>query len=86
VGGGGGGGGGVIGGVGIVCGDGVDSGVEGVVCGWSHGAEGKDGFVKCDMTRNDDFVSVQIKPPISTMIVSVLEKDRWYGTRGKFVR
>ncbi|GKE29666.1 hypothetical protein Tco_1445050, partial [Tanacetum coccineum] len=63
----GGGGGGVVGGVGVVCGDGVDRGVGGVdygvVCGvicggfsWSHGAEGKDSFVKCDMTRNDDFV------------------------------
>ncbi|GJS52800.1 hypothetical protein Tco_0626162 [Tanacetum coccineum] len=97
VGGGGGGGGGVIGGVGVVGGDGVDSGVGGVVCGvvcgfvcggfsWSHGAEGKDSFVKCDMTRNDDFVGVQVKAPISTMIVSVPKKDRWCGTRGKFVR
>ncbi|GJR88046.1 hypothetical protein Tco_0212057, partial [Tanacetum coccineum] len=76
-GGGGGGGGGVTGGVGVVCGDGVDSGV---------GAEGKDSFVKCDMTRNDDFVGVQVKAPVSTMIVSVPEKDRWCGTRGKFVR
>ncbi|GKC88979.1 hypothetical protein Tco_1149628 [Tanacetum coccineum] len=104
--GGGGGGGGVIGGVGVVCGDGVDNGVRGVACGvtcgfvygdfccvvvfveenWSHGAEGKDSFVKCDMTRNDDFVGVQVKEQISTMIVSVLEKDRWCGRRGKFVR
>ncbi|GJY31251.1 hypothetical protein Tco_0414746 [Tanacetum coccineum] len=101
--GGGGGGGRVIGGVGVVCGDGVDSGVVGVVygvvCGffvglfvvvfvgnWSHGAEGNDSFIKCDMTRNDDFVGVQVKAPISTMIVSVPEKDRWCGTRGKFVR
>ncbi|GKD37626.1 hypothetical protein Tco_1257833 [Tanacetum coccineum] len=53
---------------------------------WSHRAEGKDNFVKCDMTRNNDFVGVQVKAPISTMIVSVPEKDRWCGTRGKFVR
>ncbi|GJY33486.1 hypothetical protein Tco_0417955 [Tanacetum coccineum] len=55
------------------------------VC-WSHGAEGKDSFVKCDMTGNNDFVGVQVKAPISTMIVRVPEKDRWCGTRGKFVR
>ncbi|GJU35472.1 hypothetical protein Tco_1183826 [Tanacetum coccineum] len=99
---GGGGGGGVIGGFGVVCGVGVNNEVGGVVCGfvcgvvfgvvvfveenWSHGAEGKDSFVKCDMTRNDDFVGVQVKAPIFTMIVSVPEKDRWCGTRGKFVR
>ncbi|GKB75945.1 hypothetical protein Tco_0942840 [Tanacetum coccineum] len=94
---GGGGGGGVVGGVGIVYGDGVDRGVGGVdcgvvcgfvcgvVCGWSHGAERKDNFVKCNMTRNDDFVGVQVKAPVSTMIVSVPEKDRWCGARGKFV-
>ncbi|GJZ10192.1 hypothetical protein Tco_0544951 [Tanacetum coccineum] len=52
----------------------------------SRCAEGKDSFVKCDMTRNNDFVGVQVKAPISTMIVMVLEKDRWCGTRGKFVR
>ncbi|GKD95232.1 hypothetical protein Tco_1375069 [Tanacetum coccineum] len=88
-----GGGGGVVGGVGVVCGDGVDRGVGGVdcrvvcafvcgvVCGvgfsWSHGAERKDSFVKCDMTRNDNFVGVQVKAPISAMIVRVPEKDRW---------
>ncbi|GKD57227.1 hypothetical protein Tco_1290614 [Tanacetum coccineum] len=102
----GGGGGGVVGGVGVVCDDGVGRGVGGVDCGvvygfvygvvcgviygggfsWSHGAEGKDSFVKCDMTRNDDFVGVQVKAPISTMIVRVPEKDRWCGTRGTFVR
>nr|GEX57629.1 hypothetical protein [Tanacetum cinerariifolium] len=54
---GGGGGGGVIGGVGVVCGDAVDSGVRGVVCG--------------------------VKALISMMIVSVLEKDRWFGTGGR---
>nr|GEV33380.1 hypothetical protein [Tanacetum cinerariifolium] len=59
-----GGGGEVIGGVGVVCGDGVDSGVGGVVCGVVYG----------------------VKAPISTMIVSVTETDRWCGTRGKFVR
>nr|GEZ93831.1 hypothetical protein [Tanacetum cinerariifolium] len=72
------------GGVGIVCGDGVDSRVGGFS--WSHGAKGKDSFVKYDMTRNYDFVGVQVKAPISTMIVSVPEKDRWCGMRGKFVR
>nr|GEU60957.1 hypothetical protein [Tanacetum cinerariifolium] len=62
-----GGGGGVIGGVGIVCGDGVDSGVRvffvGLFVVWF----------------------VVVNAPISTMIVSVPEKDRWRGTRGKFV-
>ncbi|GJZ69365.1 hypothetical protein Tco_0632915 [Tanacetum coccineum] len=53
---------------------------------WSHGAEGKDSFVKCDMTRNDNFIGVQVKAPISAMIVRVPEKDRWCGSRGKFVR
>ncbi|GJW41228.1 adenine phosphoribosyltransferase 5 [Tanacetum coccineum] len=31
-------------------------------------------------------LSDEVKAPISTMIVSVSEKDRWCGTRGKFVR
>nr|GEW65669.1 hypothetical protein [Tanacetum cinerariifolium] len=52
---------------------------------WSHGAEGKDSFVKCDMTRNDNFVGVQVKAPVSAMIVRVPEKDRWCGTRGEFM-
>ncbi|GKB94280.1 hypothetical protein Tco_0980417, partial [Tanacetum coccineum] len=87
----------VFGGSVVFSGDGVGNGVGGVVCGvaygvvcgglsWSHGAEGKDSFVKCDMTGNDDFVGVQVKASISTMIVRVPEKDRWCGTRGKFVR
>nr|GEY74027.1 hypothetical protein [Tanacetum cinerariifolium] len=50
---------------------------------WSHGAKGKDSFVKCDMTRNDDLVGVHVKELISTMIVRVPKKDRWCGTRGK---
>ncbi|GJT27580.1 hypothetical protein Tco_0907855 [Tanacetum coccineum] len=50
----------VVGGVGVVCGDGVDRGVGGVDCG-------------------------VVKAPVSTMIVSIPEKDRWYGARGKFV-
>ncbi|GJZ25249.1 RNA-directed DNA polymerase, eukaryota [Tanacetum coccineum] len=49
----GGGGGGVTGGIGVVCGDGVDS---------------------------------EVKAPVSRMIISVPEKDRWCGARGKFVR
>nr|GEZ56693.1 hypothetical protein [Tanacetum cinerariifolium] len=53
---------------------------------WSHGAEGKDNFIKCDMTRTNNFVGVQVKATISAMIVRVPKKDRWYGTRGKFVR
>ncbi|GKC04708.1 hypothetical protein Tco_0996318, partial [Tanacetum coccineum] len=53
----GGGGGGVTGGVGVVCGDGVDSGVGSIVC----------GFVVCG----------GVKAPVSMMIVSVPEKDRW---------
>ncbi|GKD73549.1 hypothetical protein Tco_1331831 [Tanacetum coccineum] len=58
-------GGGVYGGSIVFSGDGVGNGVRGVVygvaCGglsWSHGDEGKDSFVKCDMTGNDDFVGV----------------------------
>ncbi|GJV23607.1 hypothetical protein Tco_1376302, partial [Tanacetum coccineum] len=53
---------------------------------FSHGAKGKDSFVKCDMTGNDDFVGVQVKASISMMIVRVPKKDRWCGTRGKFVQ
>ncbi|GKE17841.1 hypothetical protein Tco_1425418, partial [Tanacetum coccineum] len=65
-----------IGGVAVVCGNGVDSGVRGVVCGVVYrfvcgvvcgvvGGQGTD---------------------ISTMIVSVPENDRGCGTRGKYVR
>nr|GEU36105.1 ribonuclease H-like domain-containing protein [Tanacetum cinerariifolium] len=54
------GGGGVVDGVGVICGDGVDSGVGGVDC--------------------------EVKAPVSSMIVKVPEKDKWCGTRGKFVR
>ncbi|GKA11863.1 hypothetical protein Tco_0691409 [Tanacetum coccineum] len=64
----GGGGGGVIGGVSVVCGDGVDSIVGGVVYGFVYG-------IVCGV----------VKAPISTMIVSIPEKDRWCGTRGKDV-
>nr|GEU80031.1 hypothetical protein [Tanacetum cinerariifolium] len=53
---------------------------------WSHGAEMKDNFVKCNMTGNDDFVGVQFKAPISLMIVKVPEKDKWCGAKGKFMR
>ncbi|GJX89988.1 hypothetical protein Tco_0343314 [Tanacetum coccineum] len=53
---------------------------------WSHRADGKDSFIKCDMSRNDNFVGVQVKTSISEMIVRVPEKDIWCGTRGKFVR
>ncbi|GJY09953.1 hypothetical protein Tco_0378138 [Tanacetum coccineum] len=69
---GGGGGGGVVGGVGVVCGDGVDRGVGGVDCG-----------VVCGFVCR---VVCEVKAPISAMIVRVPEKDRWCGTRGKFVR
>ncbi|GJS41521.1 hypothetical protein Tco_0566564 [Tanacetum coccineum] len=76
---------------GVVCG--VACGVVcGVVCdgvwglSWSHRAEEKDSFVKYDMTGNDDFVGVQVKAPIFTMTVRVPKKDRWCGTRGKFVQ
>nr|GEW69978.1 RNA-dependent RNA polymerase 6 [Tanacetum cinerariifolium] len=83
-----GGGGGVVGGVSVVCGDGVDSGVGGVNCGfvfglfmvvfieenWSHRAKGKDSFVKCEMTRND-FIGVQAKASISTMIPGFLYRQ-----------
>ncbi|GJW68369.1 zinc finger C2H2-type/integrase DNA-binding domain-containing protein [Tanacetum coccineum] len=36
---------------------------------WSHGAEGKDSFVKCDMTGNDDFVGVQVKESVGVLTV-----------------
>ncbi|GJX97568.1 hypothetical protein Tco_0353366 [Tanacetum coccineum] len=61
------------GGGGGVCGDGVDRGVGGVGCGVVYG------FV-CGVICG--FV---VKAPVSTMIVSVPEKDRWCGARGKFV-
>ncbi|GKB61556.1 hypothetical protein Tco_0917742 [Tanacetum coccineum] len=69
---GGGGGGGVIGGVDVVCGDGVDNRVGGVVCRVVYG------FVYG--------IVYEVKAPISTMIVNVPEKDRLCGMRGKFVR
>nr|GEX63036.1 meiotic nuclear division protein 1 homolog isoform X1 [Tanacetum cinerariifolium] len=78
-------GGGVFGGSVMFSGDGVGNGVRGGLS-WSHRAEGKDSFVKCDMTGNDDFVGVQVKALISMMIVRVPKKDRWCGARGKFVR
>nr|GEU58158.1 ribonuclease H-like domain-containing protein [Tanacetum cinerariifolium] len=75
--------GGVVCGVacGVVCGVFVEE--KGLI--WSHGAERKDSFVNYDMTGNDKFVGVQVKVSISMMIVRVHEKDRWCGTRGKFV-
>ncbi|GJU81979.1 hypothetical protein Tco_1284344 [Tanacetum coccineum] len=51
----------------------VDGGV-GVVCG--DGVGRGVGGVDCGV----------VKAPISAMIVRVPEKDRWCGTRGKFVR
>ncbi|GJU20092.1 hypothetical protein Tco_1153434 [Tanacetum coccineum] len=96
-GGGGGGGGGVFGvevfgGSVVFSGDGVGNGVGGVVCGvacgvvwglsWSHGAEGKDSFVKCDMTGNDDFVGVQVKASISMMIGDVTIEIQGHVTTG----
>nr|GEU53244.1 hypothetical protein [Tanacetum cinerariifolium] len=68
----GGGGGGVIGGVDVVCGDGVDSEVGGVVCG-----------VVCEFVCG--VVCGVVKAPISTMIVRIPDKDRWCGTRGMFI-
>nr|GEW55563.1 RNA-directed DNA polymerase, eukaryota [Tanacetum cinerariifolium] len=44
-------------------------------------AEGKDSFIKCDMTRNDNFVGVQVKVPVFAMIIRVPEKDKWCGQR-----
>ncbi|GKC67736.1 hypothetical protein Tco_1100334, partial [Tanacetum coccineum] len=93
VGGGGSGGGGVVGGVGVICGDGVDTRVGGVDCGVVCGFVCRVVCVgvmepkrKTNMTRNDNFVGVQVKAPISAMIVRVPEKDRWCGTRSKFMR
>nr|GEU91797.1 hypothetical protein [Tanacetum cinerariifolium] len=45
----------------------------------SYGVERKDSFIKCDMTRNDNFIGVQVKASISAMIVRVPEKDGWCG-------
>ncbi|GJW66125.1 hypothetical protein Tco_0118009 [Tanacetum coccineum] len=71
-GGGGGGGGGVIGGVGVVCGYGVDNGVGGVICGVVCG------FVCGVVCGGVCWGEVgMVKAPISTMIISVPEKDRW---------
>ncbi|GJR37022.1 hypothetical protein Tco_1212706 [Tanacetum coccineum] len=66
-------GGGVVGGIDVVCGDGVERGVGGVDCG-----------VVCGYVCG--IVCGVVKAPISAMIVRVPEKDRWCGTRGKFVR
>nr|GEV25280.1 hypothetical protein [Tanacetum cinerariifolium] len=62
------------GGVGVVCGDddGGDDGGGGV-------------GVLCGDGVDDGVRGVVCEAPISTMIVSVHEKDRWCGTRGKFV-
>ncbi|GJR51792.1 hypothetical protein Tco_1402313 [Tanacetum coccineum] len=53
-------------------------GSVGVVCG--DGVDNGVGEVVCGVLCG------VVKAPISTMIVSVPEKDRWCGTRGKFVR
>nr|GFA71120.1 hypothetical protein [Tanacetum cinerariifolium] len=57
-------------------GGGVVGGV-GVVCG--DGVDRGVGGVDCGVVCG-------VKAPISAMIVRVPEKDRWCGTRGKFVR
>nr|GEV81359.1 hypothetical protein [Tanacetum cinerariifolium] len=83
------GGGEVFGGGVVFSGDGVGNRVGSVVCGVACGVvcgERKDSFIKCDIMGNDDFVGVQVNASISTMIVRVPEKDKWCGTRGKFVR
>ncbi|GKD31031.1 hypothetical protein Tco_1241809, partial [Tanacetum coccineum] len=74
--GGGGGGGGVIGGVGVVCGDDVDSGVRGVVCGVVCGfvCGVVCGVVCGGVCLGEEGV---VKELISMMIVSVPKKDRW---------
>ncbi|GKD38725.1 hypothetical protein Tco_1258932, partial [Tanacetum coccineum] len=71
----------------VFSGDGVSSGVRGVVvCGVAYG-------VVCGVVCGGEVGVVrrrsamgEVKAPISTMIVRVPEKDRWCGTRGKFVR
>nr|GEW92117.1 protein sensitive to proton rhizotoxicity 1-like [Tanacetum cinerariifolium] len=67
----GGGGGGVIGCVGVVCYDGVDSGVGGVV---------RRRSAMWEVSRLSSRNCVQVKASISAMIVRVPEKDRWCGT------
>ncbi|GKE33143.1 hypothetical protein Tco_1452465, partial [Tanacetum coccineum] len=56
------------------CEVGGGGGDVGVVCG--DGVDRGVGGVDCGV----------VKAPISVMIVRVPEKDRWYGTRVKFVR
>ncbi|GJS17289.1 hypothetical protein Tco_0411761 [Tanacetum coccineum] len=61
----------------VVCGDGVDIGLEVLIVDCLDFVVG----VVCRVV----FGGV-VKAPISAMIVRVPEKDRWCGTRGKFVR
>ncbi|GJZ23429.1 hypothetical protein Tco_0560888 [Tanacetum coccineum] len=63
--------GGVVGGFGVVCGDVIDRGVGGVDCG-----------VVCGFVCG---VVCEVKAPIFVMIVRVLKKYRWCGTKGKDV-
>nr|GEU55255.1 reverse transcriptase domain-containing protein [Tanacetum cinerariifolium] len=68
------------GGVGVVCGDGGGGGVDVLYGdGVDDGVEG----VVCGFVCG--VVYGVVKAPISIMIVSVPEKDRWCGMRGKFV-
>nr|GEV79234.1 hypothetical protein [Tanacetum cinerariifolium] len=89
------GGGEVFGGSVVFSGDGVGKGVDGEVqwrrCRDYHLRIGIRGveleswnrwerqFRQMRHAGNDDFLGVQIKAPISTMIVRVPEKDRWCG-------
>nr|GEW18603.1 uncharacterized mitochondrial protein AtMg00810-like [Tanacetum cinerariifolium] len=57
----------LIGGVGVVCGDGVDSGVGDVVCG-----------VVCSVVDGGQCIDIHDD-------CKRTDKDRWCGTRGKFV-
>nr|GEV99377.1 hypothetical protein [Tanacetum cinerariifolium] len=76
----------VFGGSVVFSGDGVGNGVGGVVCGVSCGVVcggicwGEVGVVRRRSAMGE------VKASISTMIVRVPEKDKWCGTRGKFVR
>ncbi|GJY80519.1 hypothetical protein Tco_0493270 [Tanacetum coccineum] len=80
--GGGGGSGGVVGGVGVVCGDGVDRGVGGVDCGFG-GLVGvielKGKTVSSNVTCREMIVGVQVMPLISAMIVRCGNLQRHQG-------
>jgi hypothetical protein len=49
------------------------------------GSKWKDMFIKYDLSRNDDFVSLKIHASKSSMVVRINEKETSCGSRCKFV-